>query len=79
MPHFVVDAPRRETIIQDDREVDAEDDGKVETHPAEIKGQSLAWSQLMEKLLVEQIEHPSADAQRHKGDKHPIDDQHIGL
>ena len=63
---FVVDDAWRETIENDVQQVDGENDGQVKLHPIEIKCGSLPYIQLMEKLDVEQIEHPAADAERHQ-------------
>ena len=77
LPAFVVDAPRGETIIEDTGQGDDHDDGQVETHPVDIQRQRLAQVELVEKLLVEQIEQPAADAEGHQGGDDPIDHLHI--
>ena len=62
---FFVDDARGETVEEDVQKVDAKHDGQIEPHAVEIKQQGLPCVQLMEKLDVEQIEHPTADAERH--------------
>ena len=74
---FIVYDPRWETIIEDVQQVDAEDNGQVEPHPIEIKRQGLSQIQLMEKLDVEQIEHPAADAEGHQSGYQSVNQQHI--
>ena len=78
LPDAVEDASRRETVIQDDGQIDEDDYGQVEAHPVEIEREGLADRQLVEKLQVEQVEHPSADTQCHEGGQHPVYRQHIG-
>ena len=63
---FVVDDFCGITIKKDGQDVDSEDDGKVEPHAVKIKRYRFFHVQLVEKLDVEQIKHPTADANRQK-------------
>ena len=74
---LVVDDARGETIEKDVQQVDGENDGQVKLHPIEIKYGSLPQIQLVEKLYVEQIEHPTADAKRQQGGQHTVGQQHV--
>ena len=76
---LVVFDVRREAIEKDVQQVDAEDDRQVEPHPVEIQRQGLPHVELVEKLDVEQIEHPTADADCQQGSQQPIDQQHVWL
>ena len=60
---LVVDDARWETIEKDIQQVDSENDRQVKLHPVEIEYGSLPHIQLVEKLDIEQIEHPAADAE----------------
>lgn len=60
---FVVNYFCGKTIKKNGQDVDSENDGKVESHAAKIQRNDLFQAQLMEKLDVEKIEHPTADAE----------------
>ena len=70
---FFVNDARGETVIHDGQQVDAEDDRQVEAHAVEVELQGLPCVQLVEELQVEQIEHPTADADYQQGGYQPIE------
>ena len=74
---FVIDDARGEAIEEDVQQVDGEDDGQVEPHAVEIQHGGLPETQLVEKLDVEQIEHPTADAERQQSGQHAVSQQHV--
>ena len=70
---FFIYGERRETIVDDDGQVDGDDHGQVEAHPLEIKPYGLAEAQLVEKMEVEQIEHPTANADGQQDSRQTVD------
>ena len=79
LPPSVEDVPRWEAIVEDDGQVEAHHNGKVEPHAIEIELQGLAERQLVKKLLVEKIDHPTADAEGQKEGQEPVNKPHIRL
>ena len=77
LQRLVVDEARGETIEKDVQQVDGKDNGQVKLHSVEIKRQSLSQIELVEKLDVEQIEHPTADAECQQGGQHTVGQQHV--
>ena len=75
---FPVNDSRGKTIEKDGQQIDAEDNGQVETHPIDIECQGLSQVELVEKLDVEQIEHPAADTECQQGGQQSVDQQHVG-
>ena len=66
----------RETIIENEGQVDHYRDGQVEPHAIEKKEQSLAEWSLVEKLQIEQIEQPATDAERQQTRQQPVNKQY---
>ena len=54
--YLVDDFSGRETIINNEWQIERHDDRKVESHPLEIEAKRLSERQLMKKLKVEQID-----------------------
>jgi hypothetical protein len=74
---LIVNDARGKTIENEAGDIDAEDNGQVEPHAIEIQRRRLSDFQLVEKINVEHIEHPAADAQGHKGGEQPVEQQHV--
>ena len=74
--HLVDDFLRGKAIIEDERQVEYHQYGQVEAHPFEIQPERLAEAELVEKLQVEQIHQPPADAERQQDGQQPVNKQH---
>ena len=71
-------ASRGKTIVENDRQVEDYGDGQVEAHSVEKEEQSLAERGVVEKLKVEQIEQPTAQAKCQKTGQQPVNKQNGG-